>query len=994
MAELKKIIPRPALSDFRQMVQPGPNIFSALSEMADIAYQTLAPAAVEEMKRKGTAAGQSWAQGGTVTPSTKGQVALDPNTPQGLGADTMAVLGKTDADRLHGVDPRIDEVVRQAAGNLGITIGVSEGLRSEERQKKMVAEGKSQTMNSKHLHGGAADYFIVGPDGKPNWDFEAYRPLAEEAKRIAAEKGYEGFGWGGDWKTLKDGVHFQFEKAQTDLIAAANPNSPSGPAKYRDAIASIESAGSGDYQAVGPTDEKLGRALGRYGIMEANVGPWSKEVLGREVTADEFMADPSIQDAIFDAKFGQYVEKFGEEGAAQAWLGGPGNVGNTDQADSLGTSVGDYGQKFMAALGDPVTASTKGQPVMVRTKEGKVEPRLFSPLSGPILQAYNAAAGVAYVSEKMVQGQSDLIAMSSEFALDPQGFQNAAEGYIKQMMDDAPEMFRADLQGELRQQAQRTFLGIVEDQQRDTRQRAANSSQALVERWSGEYSSAIASGDMQAAGAAEGKLRDLLRARESLPGLAWTPEQSENVILKARETAARDMETAKNEAVKAYKAELDTVISAAKAGMTAANESILNDPSVQALLPDQVAEAKAFTMLRDEIPTFNTMTPAAQAAALAEMKSQPIYEKWEADLYAAAEKVAADNAKAWKDDPIKRAGEVLQDEPPPAIPELDPNNPQTFMAAMGERAAYANKLMDAGYTDRPVYVSKDEAKTLGAMFAKEVPPELKAMAAGAIVGAMGDDAAGFFKQIKTNDPVIPHVGALMARGGDTTVAVEAMQGQSLIDQKVVPAPSAAAVAKGRATVETALAGVPGVIGAMGGVQKTAEAIYAARIPANADEETQASVMQGAWQAALGQHDDLGITRGGVQKVGGQDVLLPPTLAGEDLESAMMAAFGVTYHNGFGSSIIPKDWKITDAASTIDATMWMSAAGGIPALGGEPISPQLWQNGEIIMTPVGGSKYMLSVKRGGATIDVGVQGQPDDVPFIFDAEALIDASMVP
>lgn len=120
---------------------------------------------------------------------------------------------------------------------------------------------------------------------------------------------------------------------------------------FRDAIASIESAGSGDYGAVGPAHPELGRALGRYQIMEANIGPWSREVLGREVTPEEFMANPQIQDAIFDGKFGGYVQQFGPEGAAQAWFAGPGGVGKMDRQDSLGTSVAEYTQKFTGALG-------------------------------------------------------------------------------------------------------------------------------------------------------------------------------------------------------------------------------------------------------------------------------------------------------------------------------------------------------------------------------------------------------------------------------------------------------------------------------------------------------------------------------------------------------------------------------------------------------------------------------------------------------------------
>jgi hypothetical protein len=133
--------------------------------------------------------------------------------------------------------------------------------------------------------------------------------------------------------------------------SAPTSSAPSSMSPYRDAIASIESKGSGDYAAVGPTHSKLGRALGRYQIMEANIPVWSKEVLGRPVTSDEFMANPQLQDQIFDGKFQSYVNKFGPEGAAQAWLGGPGGVGKLNRKDSLGTSIAEYGQRFTKALG-------------------------------------------------------------------------------------------------------------------------------------------------------------------------------------------------------------------------------------------------------------------------------------------------------------------------------------------------------------------------------------------------------------------------------------------------------------------------------------------------------------------------------------------------------------------------------------------------------------------------------------------------------------------
>lgn len=174
--------------------------------------------------------------------------------------------------------------------------------------------------------------------------------------------------------------------------------------QYRDAIASIESAGSGDYGAVGPTNERLGRALGRYQIMEANIGPWSREALGREVTPEEFLRNPGLQDAIFDHKFGGYVNQFGPEGAAQAWFAGPGGVGKTDRRDVLGTSVGEYGQKFAQALGSP-TVSTQGSYQAPQGFSNGFDPRLVQALSNPYATDGQRAVLSALLQRQMSANQ-------------------------------------------------------------------------------------------------------------------------------------------------------------------------------------------------------------------------------------------------------------------------------------------------------------------------------------------------------------------------------------------------------------------------------------------------------------------------------------------------------------------------------------------------------------------------------------------------------------
>ena len=170
-------------------------------------------------------------------------------------------------------------------------------------------------------------------------------------------------------------------------MAATSPGS--GMQSYRDAIASIESKGSGDYAAVGPSHPKLGRALGRYQVMEANIGPWSQAALGRSVTPDEFLSNPAIQDAIFDHQFKGYVDKFGPEGAAQAWFGGEGGVGKLDRKDSLGTSIAAYSDKFRNALGGTQVASASPQAAIdaVAPPSGYVDPMVSAPNAQPQQQA-------------------------------------------------------------------------------------------------------------------------------------------------------------------------------------------------------------------------------------------------------------------------------------------------------------------------------------------------------------------------------------------------------------------------------------------------------------------------------------------------------------------------------------------------------------------------------------------------------------------------------
>ena len=111
--------------------------------------------------------------------------------------------------KLQGVDPRLVKIAEIALQRSPFDFGITEGLRTAERQKQLVAEGKSQTLRSRHLLGRAID-FVVYINGKPNWDLDNYQKVAQVFKQVAAEEGIE-IEWGGDWKTFKDGPHIQLK---------------------------------------------------------------------------------------------------------------------------------------------------------------------------------------------------------------------------------------------------------------------------------------------------------------------------------------------------------------------------------------------------------------------------------------------------------------------------------------------------------------------------------------------------------------------------------------------------------------------------------------------------------------------------------------------------------------------------------------------------------------------------------------------------------------
>ena len=131
-------------------------------------------------------------------------------------------------DNLEGVHPDLIRVAMLGLSCSPHDFAVTEGVRALDRQKELVAQGYSKTLNSKHLiqpdgYGHAFDVMAVGDldsdsdvdqqDQSHTWDPKIYTEIADAMKHAASELSVQ-IRWGGDFKTKDgrpffDGPHFE-----------------------------------------------------------------------------------------------------------------------------------------------------------------------------------------------------------------------------------------------------------------------------------------------------------------------------------------------------------------------------------------------------------------------------------------------------------------------------------------------------------------------------------------------------------------------------------------------------------------------------------------------------------------------------------------------------------------------------------------------------------------------------------------------------------------
>jgi hypothetical protein len=208
------------------------------------------------------------------------------------------------------------------------------------------------------------------------------------------------------------------------VASALGGSDPLAP--YRAAIAGNESGGN--YSSLGPvvaSGQYAGQqALGKYGVMPGNLPEWSVAAVGRPVSPQEFLANPQLQDAIFNHQFGSLLQTHSPQDAASIWLTGKtlagGGAGAADQLGSTGQAYADKftsqlspaaaainasapapGQPAPSGAGGPMAHAADGTPVATNAQGYAIDPSTGQPTQGapapgPQGGAYANAGAVAW----------------------------------------------------------------------------------------------------------------------------------------------------------------------------------------------------------------------------------------------------------------------------------------------------------------------------------------------------------------------------------------------------------------------------------------------------------------------------------------------------------------------------------------------------------------------------------------------------------------------
>ncbi len=143
-----------------------------------------------------------------------GELGLVTHVETTLAGSGKFQLSERSLSRLKGVHPDLVRVVKRAIYITSVDFMIIEGVRTMSQQIIYVRTGKSKTLKGRHIPENNACKMSCAVDlgamvgGVLVWDWKYYIELSRAMKQAAKELSIP-LEWGGDWKSLRDGPHFQ-----------------------------------------------------------------------------------------------------------------------------------------------------------------------------------------------------------------------------------------------------------------------------------------------------------------------------------------------------------------------------------------------------------------------------------------------------------------------------------------------------------------------------------------------------------------------------------------------------------------------------------------------------------------------------------------------------------------------------------------------------------------------------------------------------------------
>lgn len=124
-------------------------------------------------------------------------------------------FSRSSLEKLSNCHEDLERVAYLALKYSPYDFGITETLRTIEKQREYFQSGKSKTMNSRHLpnNKGVSEAldFAVYVNGKITWEIKYYRKVAQAFFKAAIELNVQ-IEWGGLWESFVDGPHVQLAK--------------------------------------------------------------------------------------------------------------------------------------------------------------------------------------------------------------------------------------------------------------------------------------------------------------------------------------------------------------------------------------------------------------------------------------------------------------------------------------------------------------------------------------------------------------------------------------------------------------------------------------------------------------------------------------------------------------------------------------------------------------------------------------------------------------